>query len=132
VSQQILYHTVFLYSITNVVVCSYRTQLPAIKASGEESCSIKAQPMLEQDTVVSFNCKDEDTADSCSLGSEKSSTHSRSVSYLQILMIFIQNFLCIWWPHVGPHIPYAHLNKMAMPLFRPIPAYHGDLIPVSL
>ncbi|KDR16798.1 hypothetical protein L798_09515 [Zootermopsis nevadensis] len=55
-----------------------RAQLPAVKASGEESRSFKAEPVLEQDTVVSSDWKDEDTADTCSLGSENSSSHGRS------------------------------------------------------
>jgi hypothetical protein len=62
-----------------------RSQLPAIKANGQESCSIKAQPVLEQDTVLSSNWKNEDIADSCSLGSETSSSDSRNVSYLPVL-----------------------------------------------
>lgn len=59
-------------------VQSSRTNLPAIKANGEESCNLKAQPVLEQNTVISSNWKDEDHADSCSLGSEKLSTVSRN------------------------------------------------------
>jgi hypothetical protein len=110
VSQQILYHTVHVHSVNNAVTYSYRTQLPAIKASGEESFGVKAQSVLEQDTVVSSNWKDEDTSDSCSsLGSEKSSTHSRSVSYLPMFTIIIQNFLCIWWSRVGPHT-HTHVH----------------------
>lgn len=70
--------------------------MPAVKASGEESRSFKAEPVLEQDTVVSSDWKDEDTADMCSLGSEKSSSHGRSVSYLLMLTMIIQNFLCMW------------------------------------
>lgn len=53
-----------------------RAQLPAIKANGEESCSIKSQPALEQDTAFTSNWKYDDIADSCSLGSETSSVHS--------------------------------------------------------
>jgi hypothetical protein len=66
---------------------SNRTQFPAIKANGEESCNLKVHPMLEQDTVDSSNWMDEDTADSCSIGSEKSTIHSRSVSYLLMFSV---------------------------------------------
>jgi hypothetical protein len=37
--------------------------------------------VLEQNTVISSTWKDEDPADSCSLGSENSSTLSQNVSY---------------------------------------------------
>jgi hypothetical protein len=81
--------------VNNAAVFSCRTQLPAIKASGEESCSFKAQPVLEQGIVGTNDWKDEDSADLCSLGSEKFSNHSRSVSYLSMFTIIIQNLLCI-------------------------------------
>jgi len=71
-----------------------RAQLPAIKANGEESCSIKSQPALEQDTAFTSNWKYDDIADSCSLGSETSSVHSGNVSYLPELTCMMYCLLC--------------------------------------
>ena len=77
-------------------MCFYtdRSQLLAIKANGEESCSITSQPVLEQDTALSSNWKDDDIADSCSLENETSSIHSRNVSYLPMLTCMMGCFMC--------------------------------------
>lgn len=51
--------------------------------------------MLEQDTVLSSTWKSEDIADSCSLGNETSSIHSRNVSYLQCCLILFHVYIWV-------------------------------------
>ncbi|XP_069672076.1 myeloid differentiation primary response protein MyD88 [Periplaneta americana] len=56
-----------------------KTQVPAIKANGEESISYKVQPALEQNKITSPNCvdeRDESSADTCSLNTELLSIQS--------------------------------------------------------
>ncbi|KAJ4435002.1 hypothetical protein ANN_23574 [Periplaneta americana] len=61
-----------------------KTQVPAIKANGEESISYKVQPALEQNKITSPNCvdeRDESSADTCSLNTELLSIQSGRVSF---------------------------------------------------